>query len=525
MPQPEGPSAVEELRGPRRRARSRPARARVVPRPPLLGDGAHLDVGGGRGPHPIPGRWAAARAAPRATESWRGLVARAGRGRAELIDGTLRPPMPPRWRSILAGDRSVRRAAAARRARGGAGRQPGAAAVRQRESGRARPRSRSRRIRREAAAHPSLPRRRRARRSREAVAETLGLCPTQLVFGKRRRRDHHAARPRAASSPGDEVVVRALVRAVRRPRPGYPEPRSVPSPLRDYRIDLDDVLRAHRVTHLSLVCLTSPAQSDRHGARPGPAWERFCARCPQRRHGAPRRGLHRFHRGAGRAPRTSVSAGSRPEQPGAPPDVLEDHGARRAPRRLRDRRPRGDRALRARAENPSTSGAPAQAGAAAGARDTAHRDKTAAGVVWARGVNALAAAFAARGLDASADRIELLPGPPGTTDAAGVGGAPGTRRAGARQGRGRLSRAPPHQRRHCGSRTRVCSTRSTAPSPAEGTGSTGSSCSSDSAWPRAWPSGGPARARPPSPSSSTPRLLRLLGLRHRGLRRPPPSPG
>ena len=53
----------------------------------------------------------------------------------------------------------------------------------------------------------------------------------------------------------------------------------VPSPLRDYRIDLDDVLR--RVgPRTKLVCLTSP-HNPTGTVLDRAEWERFCARCPQ----------------------------------------------------------------------------------------------------------------------------------------------------------------------------------------------------------------------------------------------------
>ena len=111
----------------------------------------------------------------------------------------------------------------------------------------------------------------------EAVAGTLGVAPTQLLFGNGGD-EILTLLARALLDPGDEVVV---------PDPSF-EPYTtsarlagaqvVPSPLRDYRIDLDDVL-ARVGPRTKLVCLSSP-HNPTGTILDRPAWERFCARCP-----------------------------------------------------------------------------------------------------------------------------------------------------------------------------------------------------------------------------------------------------
>jgi histidinol-phosphate aminotransferase len=112
---------------------------------------------------------------------------------------------------------------------------------------------------------------------REAVAETLGVTPGQLLFGNGGD-EILTLVTRALLEPGDEVVV---------PEPAF-EPyttsgllagaRVVGSPLRDYRIDLDDVL-ARLTPRTKLVCLSSP-HNPTGTTLPRAAWERFVARCP-----------------------------------------------------------------------------------------------------------------------------------------------------------------------------------------------------------------------------------------------------
>ncbi len=338
------------------------------------------------------------------------------------------------------------------------------------------------------------------RRSPRPWPRRSGVSPAQLVFGNGGD-EIITLLVRALLEPGDEVVV---------PEPSF-EPYTttallaggvvVASPLRDYRIDLDDVL-ARIGPRAKLVCLTSP-HNPTGTVLERSAWERFCARCPRRRHGAPRRGVHRLHRGAGpRCGRSWRPLGLRPESLVLLRTFSKITGLAGLRVGYAIAAPAVDRAAGA------SAGAIQRRAAGAGGRGGGQcADAGASGRDAPGGLGG--AAGAGRGLrgprsDSSADRGELLPGPPGTADAPGGGGPPGAGRAGARRRRGRLPRASAHQRRHLKSRTRVCWTRSTAPSPAEREPApTASSCSSGSAWPRAWPSGGPAGARPPLPSSST----------------------
>jgi len=111
----------------------------------------------------------------------------------------------------------------------------------------------------------------------EAVAAALGVPPAHLTFGNGGD-EILTLVARALLEPGDEVVV---------PDPSF-EPYTtttllagatvVRSSLRDYRIDLDDVLA--RITgRTKLVCLSSP-HNPTGTALPRPEWERFAARCP-----------------------------------------------------------------------------------------------------------------------------------------------------------------------------------------------------------------------------------------------------
>lgn len=110
-----------------------------------------------------------------------------------------------------------------------------------------------------------------------AVAAALGVAPSQLLFGNGGD-EILTLLARALLDPGDEVVV---------PEPSF-EPyttvarlagaRVVASPLRDYRIDLDDVL-ARVGPRTRLVCLSSP-HNPTGTVLARTAWERFCARCP-----------------------------------------------------------------------------------------------------------------------------------------------------------------------------------------------------------------------------------------------------
>jgi histidinol-phosphate aminotransferase len=111
-----------------------------------------------------------------------------------------------------------------------------------------------------------------------AVAATLGVAPSQLLFGNGGD-EILTLLGRALLDPGDEVLV---------PEPSF-EPYTtvarlagatiVPSPLRDYRIDLDDVL-ARVGPRTRLICLSSP-HNPTGTVLPRRAWERFCTSCPE----------------------------------------------------------------------------------------------------------------------------------------------------------------------------------------------------------------------------------------------------
>lgn len=112
---------------------------------------------------------------------------------------------------------------------------------------------------------------------RDAVAKELGVTLDQLLFGNGGD-EIITLVARALLEPGDEVVV---------PDPAF-EPYTttallagatvVRSPLRDYRIDLDDVL-ARVGPRTKLVCLSSP-HNPTGTALGRAAWERFATRCP-----------------------------------------------------------------------------------------------------------------------------------------------------------------------------------------------------------------------------------------------------
>jgi histidinol-phosphate aminotransferase len=226
----------------------------------------------------------------------------------------------------------------------------------------------------------------------DAVAGVLGVARDQLLFGNGGD-EILTLLGRALLDPGDEVIV---------PQPSF-EPyttlaqlagaRVVPSPLRDYRIDLEDVL-ARVGPRTRLVCLSSP-HNPTGTVLPRAAWEGFCARCPdhvmvlldeayvdfieapaqaadglaglRRRPGALVL-LRTFSKIAG-------LAGLRVGYAVASPDVI---------------------ANLERVREPFNVGRLAQAGAAAAVGDTAHREATRR-LVWAER-RALAAALAARGL-------------------------------------------------------------------------------------------------------------------------------
>jgi histidinol-phosphate aminotransferase len=109
------------------------------------------------------------------------------------------------------------------------------------------------------------------------VAATVGVPGDHLVFGNGGD-EIITLLGRALLDPGDEVVI---------PRPAFEPYETVAraagatiawSPLRDYAIDLDDVLA--RVTRRTkLVCLSNP-HNPTATAMPRAAWDAFAARCP-----------------------------------------------------------------------------------------------------------------------------------------------------------------------------------------------------------------------------------------------------
>ena len=167
----------------------------------------------------------------------------------------------------------------------------------------------------------------------------------------------------------------------------------VSSPLRDYRIDLDDVL--HRVgPRTKLVCLTSPHNPT--GTVLGRMeWERFCAHCPQDVMILLDEAYIDFIEAPAQAADGLATLGRRPESL----VLLRTFSKVTGLAGLRVGYAIADPAVIGQLERvrePFNVGRLAQAGAVAGVRDAAHR-KTTRDVVWAER-RALAAAFAARGL-------------------------------------------------------------------------------------------------------------------------------
>jgi histidinol-phosphate aminotransferase len=226
----------------------------------------------------------------------------------------------------------------------------------------------------------------------QAVAETLGIAPAQLLFGNGGD-EIITLLARALLDPGDEVVI---------PEPSF-EPyttttrlaggRVVPSPLRDYRVDLADVL-CHIGPRTKLVCLTSPHNPT--GTILGRAeWEDFCARCPQDVMVLLDEAYVDFIEAPARAADGLVALATRPQSL----VLLRTFSKVTGLAGLRVGYAIADPLVIGQLERvrePFNVGRLAQAGAVAGARDAAHREKTRQ-VVWAER-RALAAAFAARGL-------------------------------------------------------------------------------------------------------------------------------
>jgi histidinol-phosphate aminotransferase len=226
----------------------------------------------------------------------------------------------------------------------------------------------------------------------DAVADALGVAPAQLLFGNGGD-EILTLLGRALLDPGDEVVV---------PDPSF-EPYTttarlagavvVASPLRDYRIDLDDVL-ARIGPHTKLVCLSSPHNPtgtvlDRR------AWERFCARCPGDVVVLLDEAYVDFIEAPDRAADGLATLRTRPESL----VLLRTFSKITGLAGLRVGYAIASPAVIGyleRVREPFNVGRLAQAGAAAAARDPAHREATRR-VVWAER-RALATAFAARGL-------------------------------------------------------------------------------------------------------------------------------
>jgi histidinol-phosphate aminotransferase len=226
----------------------------------------------------------------------------------------------------------------------------------------------------------------------QAVAEALGITAGQLLFGNGGD-EIITLLVRALLDPGDEVVI---------PEPSF-EPystttrlaggRVVPSALCDYRIDLDDVLH-HVGPRTKLVCLTSPHNPT--GTLLGRAeWERFCTRCPQDVMVLLDEAYIDFIETPVRAADGLATLAARPGSL----VLLRTFSKITGLAGLRVGYAIADPGVIGQLERvrePFNVGRLAQAGAAAGVRDTAHRERTRQ-VVWAER-RALAAAFAARGL-------------------------------------------------------------------------------------------------------------------------------
>ena len=225
----------------------------------------------------------------------------------------------------------------------------------------------------------------------DAVASALGVNPGQLLFGNGGD-EILTILGRALLDPGDEVVV---------PEPSF-EPyttiallagaAAVPSPLRDYRIDLGDVL-ARIGPRTKLVCLSSPHNPtgtvlDRN------EWERFCRSCPDDVVVLLDEAYVDFIEAPERAADGLATLRTRPESL----VLLRTFSKIAGLAGLRVGYAIASPAVVGqleRAREPFNVGRVAQAGAAAAVHDAAHREATRR-VVWTER-RALAAAFAARG--------------------------------------------------------------------------------------------------------------------------------
>jgi len=229
----------------------------------------------------------------------------------------------------------------------------------------------------------------------EAVAQVLGVTPAQLLFGNGGD-EILTLLGRALLEPGDEVVV---------PQPSF-EPyttvtrlaggRVVPSPLREYRVDLDDVLA--RVTpRTRLVCLASP-HNPTGIALPRADWERFARRCPADVMVL----LDEAYVDFLEAPEACANGLATLATRGDALVLLRTFSKIAGLAGLRVGYAIGTPAtieMLGRVREPFNVGRLGQAGAAAAIRDHAHREATRQ-VVWSE-KRALQAAFAARGLAAA----------------------------------------------------------------------------------------------------------------------------
>jgi histidinol-phosphate aminotransferase len=226
----------------------------------------------------------------------------------------------------------------------------------------------------------------------DAVAETLGLKPDHLLFGNGGD-EILTLLGRALLDPGDEVVI---------PEPSF-EPYTttarlagatvVASPLRDYRIDLDDVL-ARVGPRTKLVCLSSPHNPTGIPLERG-AWERFCTRCPDNVMVLLDEAYVDFIEAPERWADGLAALDARPESLVLLRTFSKIAGLAGLRVGYAIARPAVIGQLE-RVREPFNVGRVAQAGATGAARDAAHRDATRR-VVW-RERRALSAALAARGL-------------------------------------------------------------------------------------------------------------------------------
>jgi histidinol-phosphate aminotransferase len=226
----------------------------------------------------------------------------------------------------------------------------------------------------------------------EAVAAELGVAPTQLLFGNGGD-EILSLVARALLEAGDEVII---------PEPSF-EPYTtvtrlagatvVASPLRDYRIDLDDVL-ARVGPRTRLVCLSSP-HNPTGTVLPRAAWERFCARCPPDVLVLLDEAYVDFIEAPAEAADGLAALDQRPDALVLLRTFSKIAGLAGLRVGYAIASPAVIRQLE-RVREPFNVGRLAQAGAAAAVRDAAHREATRR-VVWAER-RALAAACAARGL-------------------------------------------------------------------------------------------------------------------------------